>query len=151
MRVRQPEVEGDYGRFHEKAAQDQEKSNDHEGIRARLKRVPDLRHIQRASAAVEQADSAERQESAYSIRNGEIERPLKRTRFLRLVAAERDTGSTHQFEKDEQVEKVAAEAESAHRGEKREHQDLVQGVNCFEIPGREEKGAQHEQSGERRE
>ncbi len=107
----------------------------------------DLRHVQRAGAAVDQRDAGQRQVGANAVGDREVQRSLQRPAFLRPVGGQRVGRHAHQLEPDKQVEDVAGEAEPGHARQEDQHQRVVVGRHSLEVPPGEHHGSRHQHRG----
>jgi hypothetical protein len=147
--VREPEVEGHHRRLHEEADRHQRERHHDEPVgRLPGERVPDLGHVERPGAPVEQRDAGEYQEGADAVRDREVEGSLERPLLLDVVGHERVRRHAQDLEEDEQVEQIARVAEAQHRGEEHEHQSMEERPDHHEIAPAEDEGREEQNRGE---
>ena len=141
MRVGEPEVERNDGALDQQARDDQHERHHDEPVGP----VPgdvraDLRHVQRASAPVDQGDARQRQVGPDAVGNREVQRALNRAALIGAVRGQRVGDHAHGLEPDEHVKDIAGQAKADHAGQERQHERVVIGRDLLEVPPGEHHG-----------
>ncbi len=145
MRIRKPEVKR-YQRPLDQISTDNESESDkHKFVGVfPAERLPDLRHVQSPDASIEQCDAGENKVRSDGVCDGKVQGALQAAGIFRLVSTKRKRGGAHQLKKDEQVEHIAGQRESAHGREKSEDQCVQVVFRRVEVLGGKRERGQSE-------
>jgi hypothetical protein len=111
-------------------------------------RSSDLCQVESAGPSVQQADARQHEESPDTVGYAEVDRALQRRFLFDFVTGKRIRHRAHQLEEDEHVEQVAAQGERYHRGEKDQHQGVVNRADAVQVtPGKNHR-REHQQRDE---